>query len=29
MKVDPKKGGLSKTGFSVSTGSPVCMIFSV
>ncbi|HEF4761917.1 TPA: lactonase family protein [Pseudomonas putida] len=28
MAVDPKKGGLRKTGFSVSTGSPVCMVFS-
>ncbi|MNW00025.1 Lactonase, 7-bladed beta-propeller [compost metagenome] len=28
MAVDPQKGGLSKTGFSVSTGSPVCMVFS-
>jgi 6-phosphogluconolactonase len=28
MAVDPDKGGLNKTGFSVSTGSPVCMVFS-
>ncbi|MGY2259692.1 lactonase family protein [Pseudomonas sp. SDO55104_S430] len=28
MAVDPRKGALRKTGFSVSTGSPVCMIFS-
>jgi 6-phosphogluconolactonase (cycloisomerase 2 family) len=28
MAVDPDKGGLSKTGFSVSAGSPVCMVFS-
>ncbi|MGJ7516290.1 lactonase family protein [Pseudomonas baetica] len=28
MAVDPQKGGLRKTGFSVSTGSPVCMVFS-
>jgi 6-phosphogluconolactonase (cycloisomerase 2 family) len=28
MAVDPDKGGLGKTGFSVSTGSPVCMVFS-
>ncbi|MFP3589102.1 beta-propeller fold lactonase family protein, partial [Paraburkholderia sp. SIMBA_055] len=26
--VDPHTGGLKKTGFSISTGSPVCMIFS-
>ncbi|HKS14343.1 MAG TPA: lactonase family protein [Pseudomonas sp.] len=26
--VDPRSGGLSKTDFAVSTGSPVCMIFS-
>lgn len=28
MAVDPHTGGLGKTGFSVSTGSPVCMVFS-
>jgi 6-phosphogluconolactonase len=28
MAVDPQRGALSKTGFSVSTGSPVCMVFS-
>jgi 6-phosphogluconolactonase (cycloisomerase 2 family) len=28
MAVDAQKGGLRKTGFSVSTGSPVCMVFS-
>lgn len=28
MAIDPKTGGLSKTGFSVSAGSPVCMVFS-
>ncbi len=28
MAIDPKTGGLSKTGFSVSTASPVCMVFS-
>jgi 6-phosphogluconolactonase (cycloisomerase 2 family) len=26
--VDPQTGALNKTGFAVSTGSPVCMIFS-
>ena len=29
MATDAKTGALSKTGFTVSTGSPVCMIFFV
>lgn len=28
MAVDPETGGLARTGFSISTGSPVCMVFS-
>ncbi|MDR0278235.1 MAG: lactonase family protein [Paucimonas sp.] len=28
LAVDPASGGLSDTGFSVGTGSPVCMVFS-
>ncbi|MNC63737.1 6-phosphogluconolactonase [compost metagenome] len=28
LAVDAQHGRLSKTGFAVSTGSPVCMVFS-